>query len=98
MKKLKATNFIFVDTDSQDTLALNYQFKIYRKYNSSTPEATIDNTINYIKSITVKSYIPKFDFIQVKLSSVEPIPDLFNVDKLNLVGVGFKYVIMETTT
>lgn len=91
-KKLVDTTFILTDTDTQDEYALDYSFKAWRKSVSETNATTITNNIHYVQSTTKRTMIPRFNFIQLRLSNTEE--DLDN-NKLRLVGLGLKYVLLE---
>lgn len=91
-KKLVDTTFILTDTDTQDEYGLDYSFKAWRKSVSETNATTISNNIHYVQSTTKRTMIPRFNFIQIKLSNTEE--DLDN-NKLRLVGLGLKYVLLE---
>lgn len=91
-KKLIDTTFIFTDTDANDEYGLNYTYYAYRRNMSKTNETTISNTLNYVQSTTKKTLIPRVNFIQLELSNVE---DDLNNNKLRLVGLGLKYVLLE---
>lgn len=91
-KKLVDTTFILTDTDTQDEYALDYSFKAWRKSVSETNSTTINNNIHYVKSTTKRTMIPRFNFIQFRLNNTED--DLDN-NKLRLVGLGLKYVLLE---
>lgn len=91
-KKLIDTTFILSDTDSMDEYGLNYKYRIFRKSASETKETTIQNDINYVQSTTKRTLIPRFNFIQLELSNIE---DDLNNNKLRLIGLGLKYVLLE---
>ena len=91
-KKLVDTTFILTDTDTQDEYALDYSFKAWRKSVSETNATTISNNIHYVQSTTKRTMIPRFNFIQIRLNNTEE--DLDN-NKLRLVGLGLKYVLLE---
>ena len=91
-KRLIDTTFIFTDTDSTDEYSLDYKFTAYRKVVSQTNATTISNQLNYIQSTTKKTLINRCNFIQLELSN--SVDDLNN-NKLRLVGLGFKYVLLE---
>lgn len=91
-KKLVDTTFILTDTDTQDEYGLDYSFKAWRKSVSETNATTITNNIHYVQSTTKRTMIPRFNFIQLRLSNTED--DLDN-NKLRLVGLGLKYVLLE---
>ena len=91
-KKLIDTTFIVTDTDESDEFALDYKFKAYRKLVSETNVTTLGNRLNYVQSTTKKTLIPRFKFVQVILSNV---PDDLNNNKLRLVGLGLKFVLLE---
>lgn len=91
-KRLVDTTFIVTDTNESDEYALNYKFKAYRKNkNAETSELTLSNNIEFVESITKRTMIPRFNFIQFTLSNVE---DDLNNNKLRLVGLGLKYVLL----
>jgi hypothetical protein len=83
---------VLTDTDTQDEYALDYSFKAWRKSVSETNATTIGSNINYVQSTTKRTMIPRFNFIQINLSNTED--DLDN-NKLRLVGLGLKYVLLE---
>ena len=91
-KKLIDTTFIFTDTDDNDAYGLTYTFNAYRKVVSKTNETTITNNLSYVQSTTKKTLIPRCNFIQLELSNVA---DSFDHNKLRLVGLGLKYVLLE---
>lgn len=91
-KKLVDTTFILTDTDTQDEYGLDYSFKAWRKSVSETNATTISNNIHYVQSTTKRTMIPRFNFIQIRLSNTSE--DLDN-NKLRLVGLGLKYVLLE---
>ena len=91
-KKLIDTTFIFTDTDANDEYGLNYTYYAYRRGVSKTNETTISNTLNYVQSTTKKTLIPRINFVQLELSNI--VDDLNN-NKLRLVGLGLKYVLLE---
>lgn len=91
-KRLIDTTFIFTDTDSTDEYSLDYTFTAYRKVVSKTNATTLSNQLNYIQSTTKKTLINRCNFIQLELSNT--VDDLNN-NKLRLVGLGFKYVLLE---
>lgn len=91
-KKLVDTTFVLTDTDTQDEYGLDYSFKAWRKSVSETNATTISNNIHYVQSTTKRTMIPRFNFIQIRLSNTSE--DLDN-NKLRLVGLGLKYVLLE---
>lgn len=91
-KKLIDTTFILSDTDCMDEYGLNYKYRIFRKSATETKETTIQNDINYVQSTTKRTLIPRFNFIQLELSNIE---DDLNNNKLRLIGLGLKYVLLE---
>lgn len=91
-KRLIDTTFIFTDTDATDEYSLDYKFTAYRKVVSQTNATTISNQLNYIQSTTKKTLINRCNFIQLELSNT--VDDL-NSNRLRLVGLGFKYVLLE---
>lgn len=90
-KKLNTTTFIMIDSDSTDEYGLNYKFKIFRKLASESNATTISNRLNYIQSITKKTIIPRFNFLQFEVSNIEN--DTSN-NKLRMVGLGLKYELL----
>lgn len=93
-KQLLSTGFIFVDSDKQDQYGMNYRFKIYREMLSEVGEITIKNDLNYITSITKRTHIPRFNFLQLKISNIE---GDYNNNKLYLIGLMLKYKLLEVT-
>lgn len=93
-KRLINTTFILTDTDEQDQYGLNYKFKAWRKSVSETNESTINDNVHYVQSTTKRTMIPRFNFIQIELSN-PTIEDELNHNKLKLVGLGLKYVLLE---
>ena len=91
-KRLIDTTFILTDTDTQDEYGLDYSFKAWRKSVSETNATTISSNINYVQSTTKRTMIPRFNFIQIRLSNTEKDEDN---NKLRLVGLGLKYVLLE---
>ena len=91
-KKLISTTFIMSDTDENDQYGLNYKFKAFRKTASQTQETTLSNNINYIVSTTKRTLVPRYNFMQIELSNIE---DDVNNNKLRLIGLAFKYVLLE---
>ena len=93
-KRLVDTTFVLTDTDMSDEYALNYKFKAFRKNkNAETTELTLTNDIEYVESITKRTMIPRFNFIQFTLSNTED-DEKLNNNKLRLVGLGLKYVLL----
>lgn len=91
-KRLVDTTFVVTDTDTSDEYALNYKFKAFRKNkNAETTELTLTNDIEFVESITKRTMIPRFNFLQFTLSNTE---DDLNNNKLRLVGLGLKYVLL----
>lgn len=100
-KRLVNTTFILTDTDDKDGYGLNYSFKVFRKLASSTPEKELTGDLTLVRSTTKKTNISKFGFVQLKLSNIteesqgtEP-EKAFRNNKLRLVGLGLKYVLLE---
>ena len=91
-KKLVDTTFIVADTDASDEFGLNYKFRAYRKFVSESTETTITNRLNYIQSTTKKTLVPRFNFLQLEIFNVE---DDLNNNRLRLLGLGLKYVLLE---
>ena len=91
-KRLVDTTFILTDTDTQDEYALDYSFKAWRKSVSETNATTIKSNIYYVQSTTQRTMIPRFNFVQFTLKNT---PDDVDNNKLKLVGLGLKYVLLE---
>lgn len=100
-KRLVNTTFIMTDTDNQDGYGLQYSFKVFRKLASSTPEKELNGELNLVRSTTKKTNISKFGFIQFKLSNITEesqgteAEKAYQNNKLRLVGLGLKYVLLE---
>lgn len=100
-KRLVNTTFVLTDTDTQDGFGLKYSFKVFRKLASSTPEKEISNDFNLVRSTTKKTNISKFGFVQLKISNIPEVntstdPEVaYRNNKLRLVGLGLKYVLLE---
>lgn len=91
-KRLIDTTFILTDTDTQDEYALDFSFKAWRKSVSETNATTISSNIHYVQSTTKRTMIPRFNFIQIRFNNTQ---DDFDNNKLRLVGLGLKYVLLE---
>ena len=97
-KRLVNTTFILTDTDDNDGYGLQYQFKVFRKLASSTPEKELSDKLTLVRSTTKKTNISKFGFLQLRISNLtEQSRDFeaFENNKLRLVGLGLKYVLLE---
>jgi hypothetical protein len=97
-KRLVNTTFILTDTDDSDGYGLQYNFKVFRKLASSTPEKEISDKLTLVRSTTKKTNISKFGFIQMRLSNLTEESrdyEAFENNKLRLVGLGLKYVLLE---
>ncbi len=100
-KRLVNTTFILTDDDTTDGYGLKYGFKVFRKLASSVPDKEISNDINLVRSTTRKTNISKFGFLQMKISNITPDDrgteerKEFRNNKLRLVGLGLKYVLLE---
>lgn len=102
-KKLAWTNFIVSDTDANEDYALNYKYYVYMDKQNVSNQMTTYGTLNYIKSNVLKTRLPRFDFLQIKLYNVDQLlkesdnttilPEQNN--KLRLIGLGFKYQLLE---
>lgn len=102
-KKLAWTNFIVSDTDANEDYALNYKYYVYMDKQNVSNQMTTHGTLNYIKSNVLKTRLPRFDFLQIKLYNVDELlqesdnttisPEQNN--KLRLIGLGFKYQLLE---
>lgn len=100
-KRLVNTTFILTDTDTQDGYGLNYSFKVFRKLASGVPEKELSGDLNLVRSTTKKTNISKFGFLQIKLSNITEesqgteAEKAYRNNKLRLVGLGLKYVLLE---
>jgi hypothetical protein len=102
-KKLAWTNFVVSDTDVNEDYALNYKYYVYMDKQNVSNQMTTHGTLNYIKSNVLKTRLPRFDFLQIKLYNVDELlqesdnttisPEQNN--KLRLIGLGFKYQLLE---
>ena len=93
-KRLIDTTFILTDTDTQDNYSLDYKFKAYRKLVDETDYTTLQNDIKYVQSVTKKTLIPRFKFLQIELSN-DKSDDWDDYNKVRLIGLGLKYVLLE---
>ena len=73
-------------------MAIAVIMKMGDKTMMASVENTISNKLNYIQSVTKKTLIPRCNFIQLELSNID---DDLNNNKLRLVGLGFRYVLLE---
>lgn len=97
-KRLVNTTFILTDTDDSDGYGLQYNFKVFRKLASSTPEKEISDKLTLVRSTTKKTNISKFGFLQMRISNLTEESrdyEAFENNKLRLVGLGLKYVLLE---
>ena len=97
-KRLVNTTFILTDTDDSDGYGLQYNFKVFRKLASSTPEKEISDKLTLVRSTTKKTNISKFGFVQMRISNLTEESrdyEAFENNKLRLVGLGLKYVLLE---
>ncbi len=100
-KRLVNTTFILTDTDTQDGYGLQYSFKVFRKLASSVPEKELSGELNLVRSTTKKTNLSKFGFLQLKLSNITEesqgteAEKAYRNNKLRLVGLGLKYVLLE---
>lgn len=92
-KRLVNTTFIVADTDTSDEYSLDYKFKSFRKVVSETDATTLSDTLNYVQSVTKKTVIPRFKFLQIEVANTPD--DLYN-NKLRLIGLSLKYVLLES--
>lgn len=99
-KQLVQTGFLFTDTDETDEFSLKYSFKVFRKNMSEVDEKSVFGTLNRVRSILKRTYIPRISFLQIKLENSEldtnhqtNSPNANN--KLNLLQLKFKYKLME---
>jgi hypothetical protein len=86
------------DTDNKDGYGLTYSFKVFRKLASSTPEKEISDKLNLVRSTTKKTNISKFGFVQLRISNLTQESrdyEALENNKLRLVGLGLKYVLLE---
>ena len=91
-KRLINTTFIMTDTDSLDHYGLTYKFRVYRKLANESNPTTISNSMNYVTSVTKKTSISRFNFLQLELSNI---PNNLSENKLRIIGLSFKYVLLE---
>lgn len=102
-KRLVNTTFVLTDTDNIDGYGLNYSFKVFRKLASSVADTEMSGDLNLVRSTTKKTNISRFGFIQLKLSNIDRDSDdcndqtikAYRNNKLRLVGLGLKYVLLE---
>ena len=97
-KRLINTTFILTDTDDSDGYGLEYSFKVFRKLASSVPEKDITDKLTLVRSTTKKTNISKFGFVQIKISNLKEAKrgyEAYENNKLRLVGLGLKYVLLE---
>ena len=90
-KKLNTTTFIMTDTDETDSYSLDYKFKIFRKLANESNATTVTNNLNYIQSVTKKTIVPRFNFIQLELCNT---PEDLDNNKLRLIAISFKYELL----
>jgi hypothetical protein len=89
-KRLLDTTFILNDTDDTDEYGFDYKFKAYRRAVSDSNAVTINGSLNKVRSITKKTPVSRFGFLQLTLcNSVE---DTNN--KLHLSAIGLKYELL----
>ena len=99
-KQLIQTGFLFTDTDESEEYSLQYKFNVFRKNLSSVGERSISGTLNRVRSILKRTYIPRLNFLQIRIENSEtdfvPQTNLPNThNKLNLIQLKFKYKLME---
>ena len=97
-KRLVNTTFILTDTDDNDGYGLKYSFKVFRKLASSVPEKEITDKLTLVRSTTRKTNVSKFGFIQLRLDNLTEESrdyEAYENNKLRLVGLGLKYVLLE---
>lgn len=99
-KQLIQTGFLFTDTDESEEYSLQYKFNVFRKNLSSVGERSISGTLNRVRSILKRTYIPRLNFLQIRIENSETdfvsqtnLPNTHN--KLNLIQLKFKYKLME---
>ena len=92
-KKLLETTFILSDTDSLDNYGINYTFKAYRKLASETNPTTISDSLNYVQSVTKRTMVHRFKFLQIEISNTQGEKRIN--DKFRLIGLGLKYTLLE---
>lgn len=92
MKQLSQTGFLFVDSDQEEEYSLFYKFTVYKKHMSDKSDIELPtNTLNYIRSVLVRTRIPKFNFLKITLKNT----DDSHKSKLNLISLKLKYKLME---
>lgn len=97
-KRLVNTTFILTDTDDSDGYGLRYSFRVFRKLASSVPEKEITDKLTLVRSTTRKTNVSKFGFIQLRLDNLTEESrdyEAYENNKLRLVGLGLKYVLLE---
>lgn len=97
-KRLVNTTFILTDTDENDGYGLRYSFRVFRKLASSVPEKEITDKLTLVRSTTRKTNVSKFGFIQLRLDNLTEESrdyEAYENNKLRLVGLGLKYVLLE---
>ena len=90
MKQLTQTGFMFVDGDRTEDYSLNYSFTAYKKHMKDAKKDCLFGELNYIRSVLLRTRVPKFNFIKIKLTNTEN-----KRDKLNLISLKLKYKLME---
>ena len=99
-KRLVNTTFILSDNDvdeAGDGYAINYKFTAWKKTPLVANPTTVSNELlKLVQSITKRTVIPRFNFLQLELSNI--VDDYYDSDldnnKFRLIGLGFKYVLL----
>lgn len=95
-KKLIETTFIMSDNDNKiDSYGLNYKFYSYKQIPNETNTVSISDKLLYVQSVTKRTLVPRCNFIQIELNNIE---NDYDNNKLRLIGLGLKYVLLERLT
>lgn len=93
-KQLVATTFILNDDENTDNYGLRYRFRGFRKTIYETDNRDIEGDLQYVRNKTVRSMFTRIQFLQILLS--DKTDDLIgDYSRLRLVGLGFKYRLLE---
>lgn len=89
-KRLLDTTFILNDTDDTDEYGFDYCFKAFRRNVSDSSPITLAGSLNFIRSVTKRTPVSRFSFVQILLSNSAE--DVNN--KLRLSGLSLKYELL----
>lgn len=93
-KQLVATTFILNDDENTDNYGLRYKFRGFRKTIYETDNRDIEGDLQYVRNKTIRSMFTRIQFLQILLS--DKADDLIgDYSRLRLVGLGFKYRLLE---